>query len=508
MKSAKRIILIFVVLLCSSRSFAETITLRFIDEEGKPVAGVRNSITGDDFPKATILISDQDGACVLDFNTIESTNRSFQTYIDHPDYVRFRCCFDKSSIFPTPGEYTFHMERAREIGGVILDEKGNPIEHADVEVHYLDGEPDAFKKPYWYAYMSRTATTVKEGRWSVGGVPVKSFRPLGIRVKAVGFRPGTTRIEAEDDSFEKLLKKEYPIAVLPGITVSGKLVPPKDDSPDVSLAGTMFFLSGPYHSLTEIPVSATGAFSLDDLAPGRFILRIVPENHEPVIRQLTVNEETASLDIPLRKTSPIRFRVVDLKGKPIPDASLYNVNCCDRADLGVDAKLYKLKTFFPKTKSDGLIVWENALDEAADYFFSCPGHLTRIVRLAKPRDEEYVVTLCPERTVSGTVIDAETREPPSRYWLLVLGWLETRIGGEDFKEWLPNGGRYPYLEDKDYSIDLYSYHDRCKVIVYAEGYKEIFTEEFSPKDGDRVFHFELEKLSEDTKSDHLDATEK
>ncbi len=77
---------------------------------------------------------------------------------------------------PIPAEYTFHLEPGTTIGGVVLNEKGEPIRNATVEAKV--DFPGDNQQPFvrlcvstWLATEEEARVTDADGRWSLDNVP-------------------------------------------------------------------------------------------------------------------------------------------------------------------------------------------------------------------------------------------------------------------------------------------------------------------------------------------------
>lgn len=400
------LIFIFSFVLSGCSHSGETITLRFVDESGQPVSGVENRIYGDDFPKHVILTSDHAGCCTLDFSTIKTKDKSFQTYTWHPDYVNLRCGFGPFGINPVPKEHTFHLERGRSIGGIVCNEDGKPIAGAKVTVHLIPAEPDSHLQPH-FAALSQEPTTDKDGKWTATQIPSKKFYPLSLFVKGDGFAPLSTKIEDENESYQKLLDKSFRTELQPGVNVSGKLV--ADGTHD--LKHVVVRLHGPFHFKTKIDVSSNGEFQLTDLSPGEFTLQIIPENHAPQLFTKELTSGAQSLEIPLKPGTPTHFHVVDPEGRPVSGVEMRG--CFLPSNTGPSAVTFlsDMEYSIKPTGEDGRTTWSNAPDEPISYAFYHNDYFITTVDDLSPRENEYDVTMYRKATIRGTVVDADTGKP-------------------------------------------------------------------------------------------------
>jgi hypothetical protein len=340
--------------------------------------------------------------------------------------------------------------------------------------------------------------TDDEGRWSVTQIPSKQFYPLTLNISAAaGFAPKRVDIEHEDETFQSLLDKSHRTVLSPGLKLAGKLI--AENSAD--LERTVLKVGGPFRSIhsSKIDVSTTGDFQMTDLADGEYTLQITPENHAPIVFSTTLSADSVPIEIPLNHGKPIRFRVTDMEGKPISGVEMrcFICNTIGAADFFSD-----LRHVIKATDAEGRTAWNNALDEPCEYVFYHNDYLFIAVPDLTPKEEEHLITMCRKLTVRGTVVDAKTKRAVPRFQAVIIGWAEPQKGKPEDFDWdenatIPIGGVFPFVEgDVSYTIEPMRFAEHCRVAITAHGYEEAVSEEFSLKDGDREFHFELKKAVE------------
>jgi len=489
--SMRGVFLVLVILFCGCTT-CKAMALRFVDEDGKPVADVQVRVAREDH----VLKSNQKGICTF---VLPTTTKSFHIAIWHPDYVYLSCGFGAYSIEPIPKELTVHLERSREGGGIIVDEQGTPIKGVPIHLFYTEDETD-FQKPYPEQLFRKPTyqrpITDDEGRWTVTWIPSKRFYPLTLNVSVPGYAPQRVDFEREDESFQALLDKSHRMVLSPGLQLTGKLI--AEDG--ANLERTSVKVGGPFRSIhtPEIEVSETGDFQLNDnLAAGEYVLQIIPENHAPLVFSTTLTADSPPVEIPLERGKPIRFRVIDPAGKPIPGVEMRCFTCDD-----FEPSFFRLPRHIIKaTDAGGRTVWNNALDEPCQYVFyhNSNDYLFISVPDLTPQEEEYPITMYRKMTVRGTVVDSETKRAVPRFWAAVVGWDTARENDEEEEEYydrfIPVGAVFPFVENNiSFTIEPMRFAEHCRVIITAHGYEPAISEEFSLKDGDRKFNFELKRV--------------
>ena len=495
-----RVLFALVLLLCGCSHAGETMTLRFVDEDGKPVADVQNRIDSDDFPKDLVLKSDKKGICTLNFPTVEAKNKSFHITIWHPDYVYLSCGFGAYGIDPIPTELTVHLERGRVISGVVVDEQGKPVKGATICLYYDRGY--GYREQPEFAELRQEPTTDDEGRWWGWQIPTKTFCPLGLKVSAAGFAPQRIAFKQEDKSFQSLADRTHRTILSLPLKLTGKLV--VEDGAD--LERTIIRVKGPdrpFFHLAELNVSKTGDFLLNDLTSGTYLLEIVPENHVPTVFATTLTADSLPIEIPLKHGKPIRFRVFDTEGQPISGIEMR----CFSTMKPSPYSAFSVRKVIKATDDEGRTVWNNALDEPCTYsfyhnYYDNSDYLFTTTPDLTPREEEYPITMHRKISVRGNAVDAETKQAIPRFRANVVGWAKPQEGddpsGWDWNNVVSVGhAAWPFVEgDISYTIEhWYCAAEHCRVCISAHGYELAVSEEFFLKDGDREFNFELKKAA-------------
>jgi hypothetical protein len=317
-----------------------------------------------------------------------------------------------------------------------------------------------------------------------------------MSVSTPGYAPQRVDFEQKDESFQSLLDSSHRMVLLPGLKLTGKLI--AEDG--ANLERTIVKVGGPFCSIHTpgIDVSTTGDFLLGDLATGTYTIQVIPENHAPLVFSTTLAADSPAVEIPLQHGKPIRFRVTDWEGKPIPGVEMRCVICYD-----MEPSFFSdLKHVIKATDAEGQTVWNNALDKPCEYVFYHSDYLFVAVPDLIPREEEYPITMYRTMTVSGTVVDAKTKRAVPRFFATVVGWEEPEEneeqGEEEHAGWsIPVGGVFPFIEEGiSYTIKPNRFAERCRVIITAHGYEDAISKEFSLKDGDQQFYFELKKVGQ------------
>ncbi len=137
------------------------------------------------------------------------------------------------------------------------------------------------------------------------------------------------------------------------------------------------------------------------------------------MRQITVTPEIPPQVIKLAPRKPLRGRVVDSQGQPIPGAAVGSTNGLRNGHFDWEAE----------TDADGRFVWFEVpvtgtilLDVYKAPFVQALG------RRVEPGSDEVTITLHRPQHLHGTVTDAETGRPIDRF-VLIPGWGPRPVPG-------------------------------------------------------------------------------
>jgi beta-lactamase regulating signal transducer with metallopeptidase domain len=162
--------------------------VRVTDADGRPLAGAKvfqNHVRNPPVPPASgrktdiknqDYVTDREGVAVVSW---PGESVDLRLWVSHSGYVPLHAMWAKqfqSDGDKIPAEFTFAMERGTKIGGVVLDDKGRPIEGAKVDVHNAGalvpiGVADTPGVRPVATQGLGSVVTDAEGRWTADTVP-------------------------------------------------------------------------------------------------------------------------------------------------------------------------------------------------------------------------------------------------------------------------------------------------------------------------------------------------
>jgi RNA polymerase sigma factor (sigma-70 family) len=358
-----------------------------------------------------------------------------------------------------PAEYTFRLEPGVTAGGRIVDDQGKPIAGAKVQVQ-LAGKPKPAhgdgRTNYttWLADGSDSATTDAEGRWRIDNVPDNPRVELSLLVSHpdyVSHQFWGEGQKAAGITTAMLRKGTATLTLRNGVIVRGRVTDPagKPIKDAVVVEG-----NNPYDSWLprKFATDADGRFRLPALALGETTLTVIAPGWAPQLRLIKLQAELPPQDFHMAPGKPIRLRIVDAAGKPVPNAFVHILSWKGSQSLYWDHNPNHPKV--PDTKvpqranADGVWEWKSAPDDAVKVRIWSQGFAARELEIAGGAAERTVV-LKPDHRITGRVTDAATGKPIPSFTVIQLDvfrkdWFVAERGHAVAGK----NGRLDYLADR------------------------------------------------------------
>ncbi|HEX4122366.1 MAG TPA: carboxypeptidase regulatory-like domain-containing protein [Verrucomicrobiae bacterium] len=473
----------FVVLDASAQAKDGQMHLRVMDAEtGQPLAGVKVRAWA-----GAGLTTDAAGMCAFPMPETGAGRFRYRIALAKAGYVgKYITWSDaqKDKIEDIPTEYTAKMERGVTIGGVVKNEKGEPVPGARVifsgpVTATADGRERTSIAPNYHAER-----TDDQGRWQNTEVP-KDFSHMTFYVIDQDYVPATFGCDAggaEDSEIVQWPAGDYlagtaVMMLTHGIEVSGVVV----DSSGKPVAETVITRNHEWRNPAAALTSGDdGRFKIINLQPGVLILTFQAKGLAAQTSQMELSNGMPELKIELKPGNVLQGVVVDDSGKPIAGARVQT----DRLDLG--PLEYDWSTF---ADDEGRFKWDSAPDGAHPYYFSADGYRPRSEPQLVADGRDKIVTLRRVDTGGKTVIDGRvtdflTKAPVPRFTV----WTKEFRGDQvvHFKKSIvdTNGA---------YSVAVDSRSVGCMIEVAAPGYAPQMSGRKSPGDGDQALDFALVK---------------
>lgn len=321
-----------------------------------------------------------------------------------------------------PNEVTVRLEQGAKIGGVLKDDRGEPVPQMRVLVYAMDRKrPKGIfeESPDILSDASDTPAVISDsaGRWEMRDFPkglnnvaIEFMPPDGVAQRfatVTSLRNLMYGIGNKTLDLETLLAGQAVTVLKPWVKVRGIVVDP-DGKP---LGGVLVKegygcympqLSG------EFLTDRMGRFERQLLSNRQFIFTAYPRDYAIATAIVDVGlVATTEVRLQVRPISPLRLHVVDKQGQPVKGINV-------SADRRANGQIIE---FEGVTKADGVLTWTNAPQDAITLWFGKPdlwtGRKIRIPSNQREATRQMRQGEDREIQVHGQVRDADTGAPVS-----------------------------------------------------------------------------------------------
>jgi uncharacterized GH25 family protein len=429
------------------------------------MAGERPHLTGN-------WTTDQLGRTTLPLPTSSWDELKFWTIVE--GYVPAERAVERDLIGAFPKVCTVRLERAAVVGGVVLNEAGEPV--AGVEVFIDWGKNSETPDPSAVAdtdYNFHYEKTDGKGSWTCRHAS-KQLQSLRFRLVhpdyvTVMFAPDTAERQQESVasvSEADLLAGTAVVIMKQGLTIKGVVL----DSHQKPIEGAEI-TAGDY----PIWTLGDGRFSFNNRPVGETVLTVEAKGFAPQREKFLVSEAMNEVRFELEQGHTLKVRVLDAKGRPVPGARIAAER---REDKGVSQWDWE-------TDAEGRLVWDSAPAQEVIYSISHYGYETVRSQPLKADGQEQVITLHKHLQISGHVVDFDAQTPIVAF-RVIPGVLHV-----DHYDW--NQGLVTSGQNGTYAVALPKQDLPHVVRVEADGYYPEISRPFQEEQQDAVADFALKR---------------
>ncbi|MGL6196463.1 MAG: carboxypeptidase-like regulatory domain-containing protein [Thermoguttaceae bacterium] len=387
--------------------YPEKMIVKVVDETGKPIT---NAYGNYHFGKYENFNVDENGEFTIPMPSEEEQKNinyiSASIQIEMDGYGPFIALFESAPVIPDT--FTIVLKPAQKIGGVIVDEEGNPVNGVNVEL-VMDYETS-------YNTFRGLVTTVKtvteaDGKWSFFRLPATFNDSPSINLTKDGFL--TTRVS---DILASHLKPDAngsfneKLTIERGYTFSGKIVDKKGNP----IEGAEVRFDTMWHSTEPVVSNADGIFRFEN-QPLNAMQQIVvtASDMAPQMKLVEIRSKNEPVEIVMTPGRKVIFEVSDSSGKPIPDTT-FRVKEIDGYRCGhYLAYTNSLKENNEELDQQGQFIWNDAPD--LPFEMSCNKQdYSDVAVKVEPEQETVPITLYRSK-IKLNVVDADTGEPIPRF---------------------------------------------------------------------------------------------
>jgi RNA polymerase sigma factor (sigma-70 family) len=454
-----------------------------LDPQGKPIpdANVHVSIWTNekDFKANRDIETDAEGIARVE---LPKTYTIVRLWASKKPFVGLYAGWEQAELSSgkgLPAEYTFCLENAVSAGGRVVDEKGKPVAGAKVKIT-LESDPRPAKSDgrvrynTWLAEAENMPTTDADGRWKIDNVPDHPEVELHLLVTHPNY-VSDERWNAKTAGVTTKMFREgtSTVTLKSGIIVRGKVTGP--DGKPIKDA-VVIHGDDPYWGQTtsKFATNAEGRYRLPALPAGPQSLTVMAPGFAPQLRKVELKLDLPDQDFRMAAGKPVRLRITDADGKPIPKAYVYlhewngsksiysdhNPNHPNVPDTGIPRR----------ADAEGTWSWLSAPDEPVKVQIHSPGFASLELEVTGGATDR-TVTLKSEHRVTGAVTDAVTGKP-----IPAFSVIQVDVFGKD---WLV-AERYNAVAGKNGRVDYLARRTDIplRLRVEAQGYRTLTGPEF------------------------------
>ncbi|MBN1973181.1 MAG: redoxin domain-containing protein [Sedimentisphaerales bacterium] len=414
--------------------------------------------------------TDANGKCRIEIN--QPLPYVFRIETSKKGYVPVRVGWGESSpVKEIPNEYTLALEQGTTIGGIIQDEKGNPVSGASVFILIPSEGEGGIERVAIYDIELKTDAN---GIWKCDYVPAK-LDDIWIRLAHPDYTNDDMFGQTPKPPMEKLRDMTGVMVMKKGLVVKGRVLDAEGQpirSATISQGSDRFGSEYP-----QTRADAEGNFIFNNAKPGEMILTVQAFGHAPDLKQIIVTKDMDPIEFRLERGHIIKGRIVDPNGNPVAGAFV-------AADTWRGHRSLEWRI---DTNADGRFQWRTAPSDEVLIDMGKMNYMSIRHQSMTASDEDYVITMYPVLKVHGTVVDANTGQPILDFRLLSgIDWGNgqpiywQRDSVKTFKQ-----GRY--------EVTFSEPRDAHLVRIEADGYKPGISQPLKDNEIDITCDFKLEK---------------
>ena len=398
-----------------------------------------------------------------------------------------------------PTNYTVRLERAVPIGGKVVDPEGRPVAGAKVGWnHQEDGSRRTGVESHEFGWIE--VGTDADGRWRIDRIAEAMLAQIYGSAAHPDYQPSDHfDLAAPPEAGRKLRDRTHVFqlkqaAVLQGVVLNEAGEPIAGAE---VLAGQRRFTGS-----REVKTLADGTFEIRGVTLGPTPVTAQADGYAAKTIQLNLAQTNDSVRLVLGRGTPLRLRLVNQAGKPVPKAYVW-LNTMERGPrlVGTEAPLLLQAGFEGRSDEQGRVVWNEAPAGEHHFDIKARGYM-RTNHVAIPADgQEHVLTLAPALVIQGRVTDSATGQPVPKF-RVVLGWpsfdpISQRTTAQFSsieRFWLDfTGGAYRHSLEEMVSEGT---DPRCVLKFEAEGYLPQLSRPLRYDEGVVTLDMALEPASE------------
>jgi hypothetical protein len=310
-------------------------TVAVTDPSGQPVVGAMVRPAGEWANLAAEVRTDAKGQARLQWGTGESFGvYTYEGQKPHLNVVATKPGYYTGVTSPSlPLEFGtgVSMSVAQRLSGTLVDDDGKPVAGAGIFLTIAEQRQDGNRG----LYASQHIVSDTQGKWETDPLPALQNNISVYSVRLADKRY-VSRHYYLGANFGTPIPKEIQITgqtgnkliIQKGVSVYGRTL----DKANNPIPNVRVLIARPQYetyghpTVPEVRSDKMGVYKLDPIPPGTYTLNVIAPKNAPQWPTLKVasSSDPVLFDINLEPTKPIKARIVDADGKPIP---LPSVSC-------------------------------------------------------------------------------------------------------------------------------------------------------------------------------------
>jgi RNA polymerase sigma factor (sigma-70 family) len=371
-----------------------------------------------------------------------------------------------------PAEYRMKLERGIRVGGVVLDQGGQPI--AGVRIKFEGPGNDMTQQENIQFGPDTVTVTDAAGRWSCNMIP-RELQEITLLLTHSEHAETKATINPQAPEATNSI-----ITMVAGFSIAGMV---QDLNGNTVAGATVREVRLNSEGERSQKTDASGSFEFKNMKEGQLMLSVQAPGFAPAFQSLQITGNLSSIRFPLGAGQLLRGHLVDEAGNSVTNAFAETTR--------VDIDKTKWST---NTDAQGKFEWDSAPQEPLAYSFLAEG-FNRVYALKLQADgSEHEIKLTRSRAgrdtiqIFGTVHDADTGQPVDGFRVL-LGKVDPDWAAPFRFTTTGSEGQFTMSQSAD------SLQTNYLLEIEKEGYLPTISENLSVNDGNPALVFQLRKGS-------------
>lgn len=415
-----------------------------------------------------IIATDADGKLGVN---LPAKQGHFNASMSIPGYAPYWAAWSNGANSELiPETFTAELDAAWSVGGIIVNESGRPIEGVRVRPSVR------FKKRAGDMQDLGVGTTVMtdaEGKWRYDCVPM-SKESVFVEINHTGFKPDRRSLARGEFGIGLGQPPTAKIALDRGLSVVGT-VTDTDGNPIVGATIRTKLLN----DIRETQTNELGTYRLSGLEPAQARIVVFAKGKATDMQEVRIEPDMEPLDFRMSPGGTVRIRVLDMQGRPVPKARIFFQRWRGRFSY------FEFNHISQYADDHGLWVWNEAPLDMFEADICPPNGMQLGKQPLIAQDEEFVFRTPPLLVISGTVTDAETKQPVKAFTVVpgLRGEPGTEVQWTRSEQFVAKEGQYRVEHSHDY--------DARFVRIEAAGYQPAMSRPIKSDEGNVTIDFEL-----------------